>query len=90
MAARHTARKAISQAEREVRQHHSDVRHLKKWCERSNTFPKTWDQAELSDVCVLSRSEYDLREERISVIEDNESYFLSHEDYEMWCDDESW
>ena len=71
--------------ETETRRHHSNVRFLKRWCEQHNTACKSWNDAEPDDMCVVSRSDYDLNESRSNCLEDNESYFLTLKDYEEWC-----
>lgn len=89
MADKHKGRTRVqSQAEREKRQHHSEVRKLKQWCYQNGIICKSYKEAENDDICVLSRSEYDLHEAKAYLVEDNESYFLSPTSYETWCDED--
>lgn len=80
-------RKVYSEKELCTRRYHGDVRHLKKWCEEHGMILKHYDVAEPEDVCVLSRNEYHLHEQRSAVCENEEDYFLSIEDYERWCEE---
>ena len=77
--------KALKQSTREIRQYHSDVRKVKTWCENHGILLKSWDNASSTDVCILSKSEYDVHDYRKVLDEDNESYFLSPLDYENYC-----
>ena len=80
-------RRAYNEKELEHRRHLSNVRHLKKWCEEHNLECRTWEDAQLTDICVVSTSDYDLYEERSTCVQDNDSYFLSPVDYETWCEE---
>ena len=80
-------RRAYNEKELEHRRHLSNVRHLKKWCEERDIEYKTWEDAQLTDICVVSASDYDLHEERSTCVQDNDSYFISITDYETWCEE---
>ena len=80
------SKRVQSMKETETRKHHSNVRFLKRWCEEHNTICKNWNDAKSDDICVVSRSDYDLHEYRSNCVEDNESYFLKQEDYEQWAE----
>ncbi len=89
MAARHSnqtkkRRKSYSEDELELRRYHSDVRKFKNWCYENGIEPKTFNTADGYDICILSRNEYCIGDSRISMTEDNESYYLSPQDYEKW------
>lgn len=83
---RHSKR-VQSQEEREKRDYHREVRYLKKWCNERGLIYKRWAEAQHEDICVLSRSEYDLGDFKQNCVEDNESYFLSPQGYEEWNED---
>ena len=87
MAARHTKPKQHSLHETLIRYHHKKVRELKGWCENNNIPYFSYNEAEMSDICVCSKVEYELHDTRQMCCEDNESYFLHPEDYEKWCEE---
>lgn len=81
------ASKPMKLSERMKRQYSSDVRKFKKWCNDNNISYRTFNQADSYDICVLSKSEYEIRDERSQITQDNESYFLNPYDYEKWCEE---
>ena len=91
MAARHSKLKkrirTYSENELCTRRYHSEVRAFKEWCQKHGIVYKTYDNADPSDVCVLSRDEYNLHDTRQIIFLDSECYFLSIEDYETWCEE---
>lgn len=81
--------KPMSLDARNLRKYHSEVRKFKEWCYNHDDIDWfTFDTANPDCICVLSRNEYDLHEYRRNIEEDSESYFLSEEDYDTWCDEE--
>lgn len=93
MTARHSKvipkkRKMYSEKELIIRRFHKDVRQFKAWCDKHGVPYSTFDTAEQEDVCVLSKNEYHLHEERKSIIEDDEDYFLNPAAYETWYEEE--
>lgn len=93
MAARHSKitrdrRKVYSERELITRRFHKDVRCFKEWCDKHGVPYSTFDTAEEEDICVLSRNEYHLHEERKSILEDEEDYFLNPAAYETWTEEE--
>ena len=60
------------------------VRKIKDWCKENEATLRSYSEADLYNVCIASKSEYDLYEFRKDIAEDNESYFLDAEDYEKW------
>lgn len=92
MAARHSKiirnhRKAYSEQEFITRRFHKDVRQFKEWCDKHGVPYSTFDTAEEEDICVLSKNEYHLHEERRSILEDEEDYFLNPAAYETWSEE---
>lgn len=83
MPAKH--KKIHSQHEVELRRYHKEVREFKTLCQENGMSYKTYKEADEHDICVLSRNEYELHDMRSMIVEDNESYFLTQEDYEKWC-----
>lgn len=62
------------------------VRKAKLWCEKNGFELKSHSNAQDYDICILSRSEYDLEAYRKDV-EEQESYFLTEDAYERWKED---
>jgi len=85
MGARHST-KAMSMHERLRRQHVSDVRKLKEWCEAENINYFTYEDAPSDSICVVSNSDYDICDFRRNLCVDNDSYFLILEDYERYTE----
>ena len=79
--------KPMKMGERMLRQHRSEVRKLKKWCNEAGVKVLTYSEASDEDICALSKEEYDLGDERKLIAEDNESYFLTPDAYEKWCEE---
>lgn len=78
------ASRAKTEHERMLREHEKQVNRLKRWCEKHNVPLKNFDEADAEDICVVSRSDYELEDERYIILEDNDSYFLTPEDYEKY------
>lgn len=88
-----TSRKSIYKAgraqtehERALRAHGKAMNKLKRWCEKYHVTLKTFDEADAEDVCAVSRSDYEIGDERYIILFDNDSYFLTPKDYEKWKD----
>lgn len=64
-----------------------EVRKFKEWCSDHDISYYTYDYAESTYICVMSRDEYLLHEIRRNISEDDECYFLSPTDYETWCEE---
>lgn len=88
MAKMSNKRKIIPINERVLRQYHADVRRTKKQCDKMGVKLLTYSEAKSQDVCILSRNEYDLMDIRKNIFKDNESYFLTPEDYEKMYEEE--
>lgn len=87
MAARHT-RRSWSLEQRETNAYNREVRNFIKWCEEHDIKYHRYGEALFDDICVLSRSEFDIHDSKQIIFEDNESYFLSPKDYERWCEED--
>ena len=87
MAARHTkTTKRQTCREMMIRHHHRNVRNLQDWCLENDAEAIPYKDAEEYDICVCSKSEYELHEYRKNCSPENESWFLNQEDYEKWCE----
>lgn len=84
MEARRTKRQ-MPLHERIRRQHSADVRKLKEWCEENGVKYYTFKDAPFDSICVVSTFEYDVGYSRGRVVQDNDSYFLTYEDYEDYA-----
>lgn len=78
------ASRAKTEREIMLREHEKQVSRLKRWCEKHDVPLKTFDEADAEDICVYSKSDYELEDERHMIFEDNDSYFLTPKDYEMY------
>lgn len=59
------------------------VRKYQEWCEEHHLSLKTWSEADSYDICVISKSEYDVGEYRKKVVADNQSYFMEEDSYDQ-------
>lgn len=73
-----------TERERELREYGIAFKKLKRWAEKNNVTLKNFDEADAEDICVLSRDDYEIGDERYIMLQDNESYFLNKRDYEDW------
>ena len=80
----HVKTRIQSVHEREIRIHHNQVRKLKQWCLENNVELKKFYEASPQDICVLSLSDYDLLDCKNNIEVDNDSYFISDENLEVW------
>lgn len=72
----------MSDKELEIRRYHKDVKRVKRWCSDNDVELHTYQEASSDELCVLSQDEYEISARRGYLKEDNESYFVSEEDYE--------
>ena len=56
---------------------------LKRECTRLSLNVLTYNQANNDAICVLSNSDYEIREIKSNCSEDNENYFLHSDSYEL-------
>lgn len=78
------AGRAQTERERALREHGKAVNRLKRWCEKHHVTLKDFSEADAEDICVVSRNDYELEDERYIILFDNDSYFLNQKDYEKW------
>lgn len=71
----------MSESELELRRFHSDVRKLKKVCRDNNIALLEFDEALNDDVCILSRSEYEIGSAKEYLSNSLESYFVHDSDF---------
>lgn len=71
----------MSESELELRRFHSDVRKLKKVCRDNNIALLEFDEALNDDVCILSRSEYEIGSTKEYLSNSLESYFVHDSDF---------
>lgn len=71
----------MSESELELRRFHSDVRKLKKVCRDNNIALLEFDEAINDDVCILSRSEYEIGSAKEYLSNSLESYFVHDSDF---------
>ena len=71
----------MSESELELRRFHSDVRKLKKVCRDNNIALLEFDEALNDDVCILSRSEYEVGSAKEYLSNSLESYFVHDSDF---------
>lgn len=74
-------KKTKSMNELIIRRYHSDVRKLKRLVAELNVQLVPFDQAEPSDVCILSNSDVELQERKLRCNSSNENYFISESSY---------
>ena len=72
----------MSDNELEIRRHHSSLRKLKAHCSDVNVELKDFNSANPDDMCVLSLDDVDLGSRRNYLTVDNDSWFVSEDNYE--------
>ena len=72
----------MSDNELETRRHHSSLRKLKANCSDVNVELKDFNSANPDDMCVLSLDDVDLGSRRNYLTVDNDSWFVSEDNYE--------
>ena len=72
----------MSDKELEIRRHHTSLRKLKAYCGDKNVELKDYKSANPYDMCVLSLDDVDLGAKREYLPEDNDSWFVSEDNYE--------
>ena len=72
----------MSDKELEVRRHHASLRRLKAHCSDANVELKDYKSADPDDMCVLSLEDVDLGARKSYLTEDNDSWFVSEDDYD--------
>lgn len=73
----------MSDSELETRRHHAKLKKLKKYLsDCKNVELKDYKSADPYDMCVLSMSDVDLGARREYLSEDNDSWFVSEDNYE--------
>ena len=72
----------MSNEELELRRFHRSLKRIKKWCKDQDIKIHSYSEALSDEVCVISKDEYEVSSRRDYLPEDNESYFVSEEDYE--------
>lgn len=72
----------MSDKELEVRRHHASLRRLKAHCNDANVELKDYKSADPDDMCVLSLEDVDLGARKNYLTEDNDSWFVSEDDYD--------
>ena len=65
------------------RQFKADVRKLRVLCEGYGIKLMSYDEAELDDICIISKDEYEIGNTLSQCDSSVESYFLSVSDYEQ-------
>lgn len=72
----------MSDSELEIRRHHASLRRLKAHCSNANVELKDYESANPDDMCVLSLEDVDLGSRRSYLTNDNDSWFVSEDDYD--------
>lgn len=72
----------MSDKELEIRRHHAVLRKLKKYCSSKNVELKDYTSATPYDICILSLDDIDLGARRKYLPVDNDSWFVSEDNYE--------
>lgn len=72
----------MSDNELEKRRHHSSLRKLKAHCSDMNVELKDFNSADPDDMCVLSLEDVDLGSRKSYLTVDNDSWFVSEDNYE--------
>ena len=67
------------------RRYHADVRKLKKQCEELEITLFDFYSANDSCVCILSSDEYEIGCNHADCSAENENYFVSEDDYTVYC-----
>ena len=71
----------MSDAELETRRFHKDVKKLQKVCRDNNITLIEYEDALNDDICVLSKSEYEIGAAKEYIGENLESYFVHSSDF---------
>ena len=81
--------KELSLEQRLLRRYRLEVAKLKEWCKENNiTLYSFSDERTMAHyICVQSKNEFNLHERRRDIEEDAESYFLTEEDYDKYCEE---
>ena len=69
-----------SQRELELRRYHAQVRKLRELCNNNNIRLNTYDEANDSMKCVLSKSDYEIGDTKPYCYKGNENYFVTESD----------
>ena len=77
---------AMNIDEKIKRAYNAKIRKIIRWCEENEHILLNYDDANMDDICILSKSEYDLHECKRNIAEDNESYFLTQDSYEEYIE----
>lgn len=72
----------MSDSELEIRRHHASLRKLKVYCSDVNVELRDYKSADPDDMCVLSLEDVDLGARKNYLPEDNDSWFVSEDDYD--------
>ena len=72
----------MSDSELEIRHHHASLRKLKAYYSDVNVELKDYKSADPDDMCVLSLEDVDLGARKSYLTEDNDSWFVSEDDYD--------
>ena len=72
----------MSDSELEIRRHHASLRKLKAQCSNANVELKDYKSADPDDMCVLSLGDLDLGSRKSYLTVDNDSWFVSEDDYD--------
>ena len=72
----------MSDSELEIRRHHASLHKLKTYCSDVNVELKDYKSADPDDMCVLSLEDVDLGARKNYLPEDNDSWFVSEDDYD--------
>lgn len=80
---------SVKLEQRFLRHYRTEVARLKKWCEENDiTLYSFSDERTLAHyICVQSKNELNLHERRRDIETDEESYFLTEEDYDKYCEE---
>lgn len=71
----------MSDAEKELRRYHRDVKKLKKLCEEHEIVLKSYDEALNDDICVLSKNDYEIGACKEYLDDSNEPYFVHEQEF---------
>ena len=72
----------MSDSELETRRHHASLRRLKVYCSDMNVELKDYKSADPDDMCILSLDDVDLGSRKNYLTVDNDSWFVSEDDYD--------
>ena len=76
--------KRMSLDEKIKRDYHRECRVFNEVCRDLHITKRNFEEALDTDICVLSTNEYEIFDTRDTIEKDNESWFLSPEDYEIY------